>query len=100
MTDALVAVEPFALVVEPQQPPSVLVAAGAQGPSGASNASYTHSQASAADEWIVNHNLGFRPSVTAYSVGSQLMLANIVHVSANQARILFDGPVAGFAVCS
>ena len=97
---ALVAAETFVLVVEPEQPVAALVAAGEQGPAGASSASYQHNQASAAETWIVNHNLGYRPAVSAYSVGSQLMLANIIHASLNQAQILFDGPVAGYATCS
>ena len=103
MTDcpaALVVSEPFALVVEPEQAPVLLLGAGEQGPAGASGASYTHDQPAAADQWIINHNLGYRPSVAAHSVGGQIMLANIIHMSLNQARILFDGPVSGFAVCS
>lgn len=97
---ALVADDVFALVVQPEQSPATLVATGEQGPAGASGASYTHSQPSGAAEWIVNHNLGYRPSVSAYSVGGQWMLANVIHMSLEQARIYFDGPVAGFAVCS
>ncbi len=103
MTDcaaALVAAEAFALVVQPAQPPAALVASGEQGPAGASSASYKHDQVGAADQWVINHNLGYRPVVNAYSVGGQLMLANIVHIDTNQTRILFDGPVAGYAVCS
>lgn len=97
---ALVAEDVFALVVQPEQSPAVLVSVGEQGPSGASAASYMHSQPSGAAEWIVNHNLGYRPAVSAYSVGGQWMLANVVHMSLDQARIYFDDPVVGFAVCS
>lgn len=77
--------------VGPQGPPGV---------SGGASSTYEHSQPSAAATWVINHNLGFKPSTTAYSVGGQLMLANIIHMSLNQARIYFDGPVSGFAVCS
>lgn len=78
----------------------VLVAAGVRGPAGASSATHLHSQPSASALWIINHNLGYRPAVSAFSLGSQLMLANVIHSSINQARIEFDGPVAGFATCS
>ena len=97
---AFVAEEVVAVVVEAEQVPAVLVAAGDQGPAGVSGATYQHNQPSPSDNWIINHNLGYRPAVAAYSVGGQIMLANIIHMSPNQARILFDGPVSGFAVCS
>ena len=73
---------------------------GPPGPSGAASSSYEHPQLSASDTWIINHNLGFKPSTTAYSVGGMLMWANVQHFSNNQVRIYFDGPVSGYAVCS
>jgi len=73
---------------------------GPPGPGGAASSSYEHSQPSASDTWIVNHNLGFKPSTFAYSVGGMMMWANVQHFSDNQVRIYFDGPVSGYAVCS
>jgi hypothetical protein len=52
------------------------------------------------DVWVVNHNLGYRPSVNALSVGGVAMLAEVVHASANQALVYFDSPTSGLAVCS
>lgn len=66
----------------------------------AENTQYTHSQASAAATWIVNHNFGYRPAVAAYTLGGMMMWANVQHIDDNQAQIHFDGPVSGYAVCS
>lgn len=62
--------------------------------------SFKHTQSAASAAWTVNHNLGFNPSVRAYSVGGREMVGEIVHTSLYQAIVYFDGPVAGYAVCS
>lgn len=83
------------------------VTTGLRGPAGADASGggtgatfFTHTQTPAADVWVVNHNLGYRPSVNALSVGGVAMLAEVVHASANQALVYFDSPIAGLAVCS
>lgn len=65
---------------------------------GATN--YTHTQSVAADIWIVNHNLGFRPAVRALTVGGVEVMAEVIHASSNQLFIYFDFPLAGQAICS
>lgn len=77
-----------------------VIAAGQRGAPGASAGAYQHNQPSATDTWIINHNLGYRPVVGLFTVGGVLMLANVQHIDTNQARAFFDGPVAGYAVCS
>lgn len=73
---------------------------GDKGDPGAASPFYRHDQGTAESTWVINHNLGYRTAINVYSVGSQLMLANIVHITDNQAQVLFDGPVAGYAICS
>ncbi len=73
---------------------------GDKGDPGTGAPFYRHDQGTTQSTWIINHNLGYRGAINAYSVGSQLMLANIVHINDNQAQVLFDGPVAGYAICS
>lgn len=73
---------------------------GPPGPPGPSGQSYEHLQSTASDTWIINHNLGFKPSIAACSDGGKLMLAEILHYSPNTAYIYFDNPVSGFATCS
>lgn len=60
---------------------------------------YTHNQQSAATEWIINHNLGRYPAISVMSVGLVEVLSDVVHVSANQARVYFSQPYAGLAQC-
>lgn len=68
--------------------------------SGGAAQRYEHVQSIAADTWTVNHNLGVRPHITIQSVGGVLMLAEVIHTSANQALVYFDQPQAGLATCS
>lgn len=58
---------------------------------------YGHNQPSAAAEWIINHNLGYRPSVTLYSVGGAEIEGEVLHISNNQARAYFAVAIAGSA---
>jgi hypothetical protein len=70
------------------------------GPSGAAR-SYVQTFASASLEWVVNHNLGIRPtSVTVTTAGGVEMFAQVLHVNTNQCRILFASPQAGIVRCS
>jgi hypothetical protein len=73
---------------------------GPAGPPGNGEVQYTHTQAVASATWTVNHNLGYRPAVSVLSVGGALMLAEVIHISANQAQVFFDSPTAGQAACS
>lgn len=50
--------------------------------------------------WIINHNMGFRPSVRTYGPGGREMVGEVVHTGINQAVVYFDGAVSGTAVCS
>lgn len=50
--------------------------------------------------WVINHNLGRRPLVGAFSVGGVEMFAEILHINTNQVTITFDSPTAGFAIVS
>jgi hypothetical protein len=59
---------------------------------------YVHTQSSAAATWIVNHGLGLRPAVQVTTVGGVTMLAEVVHVDANQLHIVFAQPMAGQAI--
>lgn len=71
-----------------------------QGLPGANAASFTFTQSSPATQWTINHNLGFNPNVELRTTGGQVMIAEIVHVSTNQAIAYFNTAVAGSATCS
>lgn len=59
--------------------------------------SYLHTQSSASATWTVNHNSGFKPTVSVYSPGGVELTAEILHISNNQLTISFSSPQTGFA---
>lgn len=60
-------------------------------------AAYEHVQATPAGTWIVNHNLGFRPSVEVYDAGGVEVIAQIIHISVNQFQVIVNPAMAGVA---
>lgn len=86
------------VTAEPPEP--VEVVAGFQGPPGipgSPGAGFVHSQPSAETEWLINHNLGVRPSVAVIDTGGNELDAAVQHMSLNQLRVHFVAPTAGFA---
>jgi hypothetical protein len=68
------------------------------GPAGESGTvAYAHNQATAFDSWTINHNLGYKPIVQVFDTGSQLIEAEVSHLSVNIVTILLTAPTAGFA---
>ncbi len=61
---------------------------------------YMHSQTVAAVQWTVNHNLGFKPDIAIYDTGGNVVEAQILHTSSDQAIIYFNIALAGVARCS
>lgn len=80
-------------------PPGMRVVVGARGLPGINGAGFLHAQASPSAEWVINHNLGFRPSATVLSPGGVEVEAQIIHVSANQLRVIFLTPQSGSVRC-
>jgi hypothetical protein len=93
------------LTITPPQPVALQLTAG-QGPAGTNGTdgvdggSYEHHQPVASTLWVVNHNLGYYPSISVLTLGRVRVDAGIVHLSPNQAQVLLDLPLAGFAICS
>lgn len=65
----------------------------------AGNGYYDHVQTSASIIWVVNHNLGYRPSATVLSPGGAEVFATVEHQSANQLRVYFNEPATGSVHC-
>ena len=61
---------------------------------------YSHVQSSPATTWIINHNLGFYPTVEARNTGGLVINGRVQHTSVNQVQITFNTPVAGTARAS
>jgi hypothetical protein len=61
--------------------------------------SHVHTQTTPQSEWIVNHGLGYKPSVTVYTIGGLEVEAEVVHISDYQLRVRFASPQTGYARC-
>lgn len=95
-----VAVTLEAAVAAPQIDIAIVGGAdGADGEDGASTTPFEYVQALPAAEWIVNHNLGRRPAgVEVLSPGGLSIIAEVIHMSPNQLRVLFVSPQSGSVV--
>lgn len=56
-----------------------------------------YQQTTPSTSWVINHNLGYKPSVEVFNTGSQAIDADIVHTSLNQTVVSFTVAIAGFA---
>ena len=56
---------------------------------------FVHNQNSTSDTWVITHNLGTYPSVTAIDSGGSNVVGEITYNSANQLTISFSG-TSGF----
>ena len=73
---------------------------GPPGPQGLGGEYHRHEQGTPSDLWVVNHNFGKRPVVGVFDTGGREVWAEVIHVSDNQVLIYFDGPLAGYAICT
>lgn len=73
---------------------------GPPGPTGPGEEYHRHDQGTPADLWTVNHNFGQRPVVGVFDTGGREVWAEVIHFSDNQVLIYFDGPLAGYAICT
>jgi hypothetical protein len=61
------------------------------------NARYTHSQLTPSVEWIVIHDLGWKPSVTVMDSMNNHVWGDVTHDSSVQLRIFFSSAFSGNA---
>lgn len=57
----------------------------------------TFNQPTPLSTWVINHNLGYMPQVTVFSLGGVEVEASIAHLSVNQVQVQFSQPFAGSA---
>lgn len=74
-----------------------IVAVGPQGPAGAAANSFVFTQNTPSNLWVVNHNLGYFPTVDVFSSGGLELLASVIHLSNNTTQIQFSIPISGTA---
>jgi hypothetical protein len=80
---------------------SVTSGGGQRGADGVSviKGAVSHSQASASDAWVIDHNLNWQyPNITVYDNNNQVLIPQtITSADANRLTIDFDSPVQGYA---
>jgi hypothetical protein len=84
-------------VIEDSKKVVEVVGVGLQGPPGPGLTSLTYNQTLLSNSWNVNHNLGYRPSVTCYTDGGLLIEGSVLHSSLNRLTIDFNLPQSGTA---
>lgn len=81
-------------VAAPQAPTMVqVVVEGPQGPAGG----YVYQQLVASETWIINHGLGYFPSVELLDSGSQEIDGHVYHTSVSQTIVNLTPATAGIA---
>lgn len=58
---------------------------------------YVFNQAVGSVEWVINHSLNKRPSVTCFDSANTPINGQVRHVDNNLLRIFFNNPVSGKA---
>ena len=58
---------------------------------------FNFEQVTPSTTWTINHNLGYKPAIDLFSVGSQEIDGGVVHTSDNQTVVTFTVATAGFA---
>lgn len=62
--------------------------------------SYTHTQSATSAQWVVTHNLGFKPNVTVFNSAGDIVEGDIIHNSINQLTLQFSTTMSGTAQLS
>lgn len=58
---------------------------------------YSHEQAQASTTWLINHNLGYYPSVSTTTYGGTTIIGAIKYIDKNNLTVEFTVEVAGYA---
>lgn len=64
---------------------------------GESLTSYTHNQTTSSATWVIDHNMGKRPSVTVVNSAGQSVIGSVTYNSINQLTVEFKNPFKGKA---
>ena len=92
-------VSQYRVITEPSEALVISVVPYLKGDPGDAAAQFIHTQSVPSNTWIVNHNKGYRPLATVYSVGWVEIEAAVTHVSENQLTVQLNNPQAGYVLC-
>lgn len=73
---------------------------GPAGPPGEPSPSYLHTQSTASNTWLINHNLNAYPQIQLFSLGWVKIYADEQHLSLNTTQVSFSYPAVGYAILS
>ena len=62
--------------------------------------SYVHTQGTASDTWMIEHNLGWFPNATVIDSAGTTVEGDIVHLDGNTMTVVFSGAFTGTAYLS
>jgi hypothetical protein len=65
-----------------------------------SGQAHVHQQSTSSGTWTVNHNFGFRPTVTVFDETGAPVIAGVAHPNLNQTIIEFVIPMTGSVRCT
>ena len=68
--------------------------------SGSSSTGYTHIQSEAASVWLVQHDLGKKPSITVVDSADSVVYGEIQYIDENRVLITFASAFKGKAYCN
>jgi hypothetical protein len=75
----------------------VVTSVGTQGPAGTASTSEVFTQAVASNEWVINHSLNKKPSVTIVTATETTVVGEVTYNSNNQLTINLSSANAGKA---
>ena len=62
--------------------------------------SFEHTQGSASNSWVINHNLGFKPNVTVVDSAGNIVEGEITYTNSNSLTVSFQASFSGYAYLS
>ena len=84
-------------ILGPQGPQGIQGDKGDQGIPGPAGTTYTYTQLTPADEWVVVHSMNKHPSVMVVDSGDTVIEPDIKYDSQIQLRVIFGSPTSGKA---
>lgn len=85
--------------VKLSQPTVKVVRVTQRGLPGADATAFVHTQSVSSNEWIVNHNFGYKPITEVLDSAGNEVEAEIIHISINQLRVYFSALHTGQVRC-
>jgi hypothetical protein len=75
----------------------VVTSVGTQGPAGTASTSEVFTQAVASSEWVINHSLNKKPSVTVVDSADTVVVGEVVYNTNSRLTVSFEATFSGKA---